>query len=71
MSIIYKSPPLSRISPNSFAPYVSSVSSLMMIRVYRGGAGDTYGATRVVGLSFDIHHEIDSLGSEDITQKYI
>lgn len=35
------------------------------------GAGDTYGATRVNGLSFDIHHEIDSLGSENITQKYI
>lgn len=43
----------------------------MMIRVYRGGEGDTYRATRVNGLSFDIHHEIDSLGSENITQKYI
>lgn len=63
--------PLSGISPNSFAPFASGVSSLMMIRVYRGGEGDTYGATRVNGLSFDIHHEIDSLGSENITQKYI
>ncbi len=53
--------PLTGISPVSFSQNASSISSVMMIRIYRGGDGDTYGATRVVGISFDIHYEIDSL----------
>lgn len=63
--------PTSGIDPNTFSPTASTISSVIMMRLYRGGTGDTYGATRVNALSFDIHYQVDSLGSENIVQKYI
>jgi len=61
----------SGINPLDFGDGANTLSSVIVCRLYRGGTGDTYGATRVNGLSIDIHHEIDSLGSQDVVTKWI
>lgn len=47
-----------------------TISSILMIRLSRNGAAaaDTYTSTAAL-LDFDIHYEVDSLGSDTITTK--
>ena len=47
-----------------------TVSSILMIRLFRNGASasDTYGTDAYL-LDFDLHYQIDSLGSETLTTK--